>query len=107
MFIQQYEYYNKSHDFESPKLVVKGEVLTMDQWNITTEDVNPNFNIISREKENWTTYFYNLTIFNELTSSIEKYIFESDIISRFNISIGCTIEIYDYHPFIEIKVFNE
>ena len=98
---------NENQIEEYPKLIVKGEILDMDFWNMTTDDVNPNFNLISREKENLTIYYYNLTIFNKLTSSIINYTFEESIINHFNIQIGSIIEIYEFHPFLEIKVFNK
>lgn len=89
-----------------PKLVVKGEVIEMGYWNRTTEDINPNFNLISREKENLTEYYCNLTIFNILTLSRVNYIFEKDIITHYNIQIGSCIEIYEYTPFLRINVYN-
>lgn len=98
------EQYNVS---SQPKLIVKGEVLTMEYWNLTTEEVNVNFNIISGEKENLTVHYCTLTIFNKLALSRVNYTFEISIINHYHIQIGSIIEIYEYYPFLEIKVFNK
>ncbi|MFX1502028.1 MAG: hypothetical protein ACFFDH_13780, partial [Promethearchaeota archaeon] len=65
-----------------------------------------NFNMFSREKENLTIYYCNLTIFNTLTLSRVNYTFERSIVIRYHIQIGSYVELHEYHPFLEIKVYN-
>jgi len=96
-------YINNNVPYDEPKLIVKGEVLDMSYFNMTYH--NPYHNIIDDLNINVTRHFYNLTIFNQLTQSIVFHSFEISIIYHYNIIIGVIIEIYDFKPFIEIKVY--
>ena len=89
-----------------PKFIVRGEILEMNYFNFTFSN-EVNFNIISRQQKNITEYYYNLTIFNQLTKSIEYYSLEISVIKSYDIQIGNIIELWDLKGgFYDIKIIK-
>ncbi|KKM87101.1 hypothetical protein LCGC14_1272380 [marine sediment metagenome] len=85
------------------KLLVKGEIIEMEYFNITFPDVN--FNILERDlpPPNIILHLYNLTISDSLTNSFIYRSLGIDIIERFDIQIGDVILFYKNPPFIKTK----
>lgn len=81
------------------KLLVKGEIIEMDYYNITFPDFR--FNILP--SENITNHYYNLTIQDILSASIKYCSLEMGFVVDYEIEIGDVIYIYKNAPFIEIK----
>lgn len=81
------------------KLLVKGEIIEMDYYNITFPDFR--FNILP--SENITNHYYNLTIQDILSASIKYCSLEMGFVVDYEIEIGDVIYIYKNAPFIKIK----
>ncbi len=81
------------------KLLVKGEIIEMEYYNLTFPDLN--YNLL---EQGITRHFYNLTIRDYLTNSIIYRSLGIGIIEKFDIRIGNIIFIYKNQPFIEVKV---
>lgn len=99
-------YINERLQKLEPKLIVRGEILEMNYFNVTFSN-EVNFNIISRQQKNITEHYYNATIFNQLTKSIEYYSFEISVIKSYDIQIGNIIELWDLKGgFYDIKIIK-
>jgi len=88
--------------FNEDQPIVKGEVINIQYWNITSEKVSES---LFTPYINVTRIYGNLTIDDQISNELVFYNFEIFIIQGYNIHIGSIIWIFNYGPYPEIEVY--
>ena len=96
--IESQRIHNQFYSQFEQKLLIRGDVIEMEYFNITFKNVN---SIISERYI--TKHYFNLTIDDEISNSLIYYGLEVSIVKEFNVHIGDIIYFYRNPPFIKVR----